>query len=852
MSGGPGKQRAVAELNWGDAKNPVVRVGNRSVHHYWALLAPHFRSVWLAPQRRSDEGGVSWTWSEVGGGVPPAPAELSGVRQRMTGALAAWLEDPAAETADAAVAKAVEQVVSGLLKKDDAGLAAFVCRTDAGWRVHSWGAAVPAKPFFPDNLHRDVSGTLLVGDKDANALEVVLENPKGVVIARTQTDSAGAFAFTQVSEGSYRVRVLADRVDFPVHGLDIEVGRVSVTGLELRSTALNFAAEKQRVEAGEGKRRLTLKGGAGQEEAPPTPPAAAHPRRRRRRIGMILAGAAALIVAGWWYFPTESNAGGAPSEAAAEAPSEEKGASLAADASRPAPPLPGRATAGMARPVEVAPPRAGRPEAPAVLRHEAVAPGRDLAISSLAAEPSDQRGKHRLDDTDDGESVQVSRAAVGLAGEGATRALGVGSVAVTAAATPAAGTALTVDANRESRGSSAPAFTPTGRSEEGASAEPVAGPPRAREPRLGSRHTAGASGAQRAAGAPAAPQGEAARMAAQTRPVVAGGPDEAEMLRDRRLDTAALPVEPAAVESLAAARGRDGQPAFAAEEPTRNSAAKPASPRGGRALAGEPAVANRDRPDRPAAEGGQGMTSPQEEAGQRVRRDDAPGAGLVWVGQMRVSAWQRPWLGDRIVPTVPVLAGEDDALESLRERMLRERRGRLPVTMANRITWHGVTLVVAIEGTEPLLWRGLAARLDVEARVRDGSAEIGWRADARGQAAEYRLETAAGQLVARVRVTPQGFAAVEIVPGGRATGWIGLECAPGEAAGLTAAERQLRFGWATRDRGVFPDGWRTEADWREGRGSRLEFPLRSGAPAREVVFHDPVTDWAMSCAVELR
>jgi hypothetical protein len=746
----------------------------------------------------------------------------------------------------------VEQVVSGLLKKDDAGLAAFVCRTDAGWRVHSWGAAVPAKPFFPDNFHREVRGALLVGDKDANALEVVLENPKGVVIARTQTDSAGAFAFAQVSEGSYRVRVLADRVDFPVHGLDIEVGRVSVTGLELRSTALNFAAEKQRVEAGVEKRRLTLVGAAGQEEAPPATPAAVRPRRRRRRIGMILAGAAALIVAGWWFFPAEKNAGDAPLEAAAEAPSEEKGAPVAANAGRPASPLAERATIGMARPVEVAPSTAGRPEAPAVLRRDAVAPGRNSEMPSPAAEPSDQRGKRRSDDTEDGESVQVSRAAVGTAGEGATSALGVGSVAVTAAATPAAGTALTVDANRETRGASAAAFTPAGRTEEGASAEAAAGPPRAREPGLGSRRTSGAKGAQSPTGAPTAPQGEAASVVAEARPIVARGPDEAEMLRDRRVDTTTVPAEPAAAGPPEAARGRDGQSASGAEERTRDLPAKTAPPRGARPLAGDPAAASSDRRALPAAEGGQEMTSPQEGGGRRPMRDEAPGAGLVWVGQMRVSAWQRPWVGDQIVPTVPVLAGEDDALEALRERMLRERRGRLPATMANPITWHGVTLVVAPDGAEPLLWRGLAARPGVEARVREGSAEIGWRADAREMAAEYRLETAAGQLVARVRVTPPGDAAVEIVPGGRASGWIGLECAPGEAAGVTAAERQLRFGWATPDRGVFPDGWRAEAEWREGRGSRLEFPLRDRGPARDVVFHDPVTAWAMSCAIELR
>ena len=74
-----GSRRAVAEIRFGEDRIGITKVGGRSIHQYWTLLGPHFRDVFLAPQRRSDDGGVSWTWREAADKKPLTAAELASV-----------------------------------------------------------------------------------------------------------------------------------------------------------------------------------------------------------------------------------------------------------------------------------------------------------------------------------------------------------------------------------------------------------------------------------------------------------------------------------------------------------------------------------------------------------------------------------------------------------------------------------------------------------------------------------------------------------------------------------------------------------------------------------------------------
>ena len=79
-------RRAVAEVDFSGSEFSSIKVGNRSIHGFWHLLAPHFRQVLASPQRRPDNGCVAWTWSEPAASKPPTAGELAEVRRRLSAA----------------------------------------------------------------------------------------------------------------------------------------------------------------------------------------------------------------------------------------------------------------------------------------------------------------------------------------------------------------------------------------------------------------------------------------------------------------------------------------------------------------------------------------------------------------------------------------------------------------------------------------------------------------------------------------------------------------------------------------------------------------------------------------------
>jgi hypothetical protein len=242
-----GSRRAVAEIRFGEDRSGLTKVGGRSIHQYWSLLSPHFRDVFLAPQRRSDDGGVAWTWREALEKKPLTAAELAGVRKRLERANESFAENPvnplmaddrsgtSSQVLVDQVAAKVKLMAESLAAKSDAALSDFVCRTEQGVMVHSWGVASPAPIHYPDAMESGVSGVVLVGGKPAQGHEVVIENAKGLRVARAQSDETGEFLFSKIPPGRYRVRVISGRVKFPVKGVTVNVERGAMTRLELAS-----------------------------------------------------------------------------------------------------------------------------------------------------------------------------------------------------------------------------------------------------------------------------------------------------------------------------------------------------------------------------------------------------------------------------------------------------------------------------------------------------------------------------------------------------------------------------------------------------------------------------------------
>src|ERR1017187_621732 len=86
MSESDSSRRVVAEIRVGAAQPAITKIGSRPLHHYWEALARFFQCARLAPQRRPDDGGVSWTGRKPAGSKPVAPPELAELRERLTAA----------------------------------------------------------------------------------------------------------------------------------------------------------------------------------------------------------------------------------------------------------------------------------------------------------------------------------------------------------------------------------------------------------------------------------------------------------------------------------------------------------------------------------------------------------------------------------------------------------------------------------------------------------------------------------------------------------------------------------------------------------------------------------------------
>jgi hypothetical protein len=242
-----GSRRAVAEIRFGEDRSGIAKVGGRSIHQYWSLLGPHFRDVLLAPQRRSDDGGVAWTWREASDRKVLTAAELAGVRKRLERANESFAENPvnalmggdrsgtSSQVLVDQVAAKVKTMAESMAAKSDAALADFVCRTETGVMVHSWGVVSPAQVIYPDSLETGVGGVVMVGEKPSVGHEVVIENAQGLSVARMQSDESGEFHFSKIGPGRYRVRVVSGKVKFPAKGVMVTVERGTVARLELQS-----------------------------------------------------------------------------------------------------------------------------------------------------------------------------------------------------------------------------------------------------------------------------------------------------------------------------------------------------------------------------------------------------------------------------------------------------------------------------------------------------------------------------------------------------------------------------------------------------------------------------------------
>ncbi|HEY4248945.1 MAG TPA: hypothetical protein VGM64_19125 [Lacunisphaera sp.] len=962
MSASPASRRAIAEIDFGDGANVSFKVGNRSIHQFWHLFSSHFRHVFLAPQRRADSGKVAWTWREAGEKRPVTATELAEVKRRLSEANRSLSggfggmgrrDDDEASSLEGQVRASVGEMVDQLLAQRDSALSGFVCRTDAGLMLHSWGAAVAAQPYFPDAQHGEISGMVFAGIEHLAGVTVVLENTQGIGGARAKSDKDGGFHFPNVAPGSYHLRV-ADRSDFP-GGLTVEVERESITGLELRSIS---------------DEPLSMAGSI----APMTEDVPWFRRRSASVILLLLVLGAGIIA--WWWSRRSSDA---PVVAQNQSSSWQSAkGQLAANNSQPSASddhKVGQEGAFSALSNSIPPPKVLHPrhdrtpsEADGMASDHAPQPPEDSAVpgqrdpeEKLAADKAGGKPAPRTDEP----PVHATREPLNSSSGGSEEKMGTpedepGAVpegddvkaakdklaksprraaAKKKAGTPGASAAASdespdedeapagTNAAADAAASSTPAAKGGKSSPRGGAKSPTASGAAANAEAADSNANAGASdsltpGAGAGANGQLKPsQGKKARESAKGATAAgaaavsadSAGPGSAGDTSDgspspeagANKSAAKSPASKKTPPANQAATQADSSPPpdqAAAESPPAPSptassskpAKRPSSTVAGKSVAAAPAnespasatEADADQPIEAQSSGPAGNLpsrkrpeakkkstsneSPQgDEADSPAETKPSPNLSatisaaapavtfapkdevpLVQIEKIHASAWKQRMLRDVIVPTRPVTAAEEEAMDTLRENLRREEATRLPKAFRQPRMSGGLVIEFTAIPTQPNPphWRDESGAEPTGSSVSGQRAELMWSDGVPPLNTTYTLSDADGRVIAVASVDGHGAVALKTTAKSNAWYWCGIERTPTRSADAGAGDTGAPFDWKLLSGAAIPASWTRDDHWLDGRGQRLDIPLDATTKRvgnYQVALIDPVTGWAI-------
>ncbi len=968
MSAAPSTRRAIAEIDFGDGAAVSFKVGNRSIHQFWHLFSSHFRFVLLAPQRRAGSGKVAWTWREPGEKRPVTATELVEVRRRLSEgnrSLAGGFggigrgEDDEASSLEGQVRAGVGEMVAQLLAQRDSALAGFVCRTDAGLMLHSWGAAVAAQPHFPDAQHSEISGTVFVGVERPAGISVVLENTQGIGGARVKTDEDGGFRFPNVAPGSYHLRV-ADRSDFP-GGLTVEVERESISGLELRSTSDEPLSMAGKV----------------------TPLAEDVPWFRRRWAGLILLllilGAGSLT---WWWSQRSSDTPAVAqnqssswqsakgqlaankSQASANddhkvgqegafsdlsnsisppkvlhprhdhAPSEADG--VASDHA-PQPPedstVPGpRVPAEKSSAVDSNGKPTPRPDAP---REHASRNPRNSSSDSAEEKvrPSDE-GSGTDPDGDDVKSVKdklaklpptkvnTKKAGAPVASSPASDEVPDEDAAPAGSNAPA-DSAPSIPAASKGRKSSSPAKakspTATGaavnaeaadsNADTGAPDSSTPGPSAAANGQLRSSPTQkakeSAKGTTTNGVAATSTDSAESDSAADTpdaspSPESAAGPGASKKTAPKKTppanqtaaptdsspppdqaDAATPPVSaPTAPPGTSAKRPpaavaeKSAPVASANELPVSSTEAEAEASAGTQSIApagntpprkrsplrkksAPSSSSQEDEPDQAAAADSSANLSAIIPAASAVTVTPDDGDPLMRIETVHASVWKQRMVRDVIVPTRPVTEAEEEAMDTLREKLRREEATRLPKAFQQPRMSGGLVIKFAATSNQPSppRWREPSGAEPAGSKVSGQWAELSWSGGIPPPNTTYTLSDSAGRVIAVASVDGSGAVALKTTAKSSAWYWCGIERIPAQSTNTSATDASAPFDWKLLSGAAIPASWSRDDHWLDGRGQRIEIPLDATTNRvgnYPITLIDPASGWALVSDVGVR
>lgn len=907
-----GSRRAVAEIRFGEDRSGLTKVGGRSIHQYWSLLSPHFRDVLLAPQRRSDDGGVAWTWREALDKKPLTAAELAGVRKRLERGNESFAENPVnpllgddqsgtrSQALIDQVAAKVKVLAESLSAKSDTALADFVCRTETGIMVHSWGVAAAAQIYYPDALESGVSGVVLVSGKPSAGHEVVIENASGLSVARMQSDEAGAFQFPKIAPGRYRIRVTSGRVKFAAKGVNVTVERGVVTRLEMASTS--NPDEPEEIASDEAKEPST--------DTLPSELASSKERGGPGKTLVVLLLVLLLGGGGVWVWRSWSASNKTDTRVATQGSSMMPEAFSHGENKPSAVTLSANAAGGDG---ELSPTVDG--VGVAKTQPKQSMPAMDFG-ESRTTNVASTRATSTI-----GSRIEVQSGVTGSSGAGSSSSKGAtGTSSKLTGEVSASGSVETAGNMVQGNSSSVRPISKIGRNTRvtvadpsAAGALPEAGAPGADagageinnampsetpagaiNADVGAKTSGGAaigSGSSSVAEHEAAPEagsvsgssteetssdsvtaekaksGEAQRQGPKVMTSVvekkqsgkSEKPDVRSNASQPNKSTDDVEKKPAKTSLTTAARrspgtGKSGSAAAqsggSVSTPSEEVSGQKTTPQG----EGLASKANADSQAEPEngenAKSDQKETQSAKESGPDDETRDSATAPAVdfskTVIEFRVPDLELKLIRDAIVPTLPVLVGESDAAELSRNILLKEKRDLMPETFRAPVIHYGIVLELDTAlGGQGLEWEAALADREMQRSVRANRAELVWRAGVIREG-ERVLIRSDGKQAARVIFAQDGSFRIELLGKTKAVLWIGVALSSKDGV-FDKDQRPARFGWQVL-RGVAPHlSWINDDSWSGGRRCRLEVLLNNKPASRTVVaIVDHLTGWSFS------
>lgn len=809
MSNPKGTRRAVAEISWAGDPGAVIWVGNRPVHSCWPLISAYFRDLLLPPHRRAEDEAVSWNWHEQVN--PPAltSAEIQSVRRRLESEIQLLLENVSSgrpgeargnpnqvdmDELGAALRDWVRQVVA----RPDPELAAYLCRTDQGLRLHSWGAAKASAVRFSDANALNLAGHVLVGGMPA-LHDVLLETGDGEMLAETPSDSLGSFRFSKLAPGKYRLRARSKRGTFPLHGVVVVLSQTSVVDVVLADDSPVATPTRGRRAVRNGNRRK-----------------------------LTLAAALALVVggAGW----VAVNRSGSPDTTVAMAKSEtvapvNVGPGAATDSSAVG-------NAGK----QSSPSGSNQQKSLVASTSKSATTSGALASSAVREEPATSLVGKRKDD-----SLPVTAASGPATGAAATTPPTAGVSANqnrsgTAALMPTT-PAVVAGASPVSGATTAPSSAPMPTPAVGRSPDPTAAAASAVSAAGSVSAAANSQPGTSAAGAVETAVSSVTASAAElragpvaTRPELPSPPDRA----------AASQVSPSLVEATSGASNVE--------------ASKPASSEAGN-VAATPSPTAQQEPSAPSQSSRSASDADAKalSVNASVPAMRMSSARLTRTVRVRLSSWRVRLMEDSILPTQPLRAGQVEPVAALRQQILAEQKAKLPATLTQSEVLSGLRVQIApSDFTDGLAWRDEQGAVIADSRVESGRAEITWAAANAPVDRPVRLSGRNGVVLAEARYEPQTRELV-VRTAEETQAWLRwvIRAVPGDASRVPAGDtgnNKTRFAWRTGTGDPVPTGWHISDAADANADHRVDLPLGSvfgSVAAQSCALLDHVTGWAL-------